>query len=171
MARVKKSRKIGRIGVPKEQREPKKVRESQAGKPKKRKGNPSGSRHSNIQTSNGTSTQQSPKDPRVGSKKPIPLVAEAKTTKPKPTAAKPKYFSPAQELKALEENQRLADLLDTLDDGKKLSKEDQQFVDTSLARHKVLCDLLGISENDEVDQSEPDDPLSRFEAIDINKLN
>lgn len=168
MARVKKSRKIGRIGVPKEQREPRKSRESQAGKPKKHKGNPSGSRHSGAQTTNNGTAQSGPKDPRIGSKKPIPLLAEAKTQKK--SEAKPKYFSPAQELKALEDNTRLNELLDALDDGKKLASDDQQFVDTSLARHKVLCELLGISEEPEEPEIDQDDPFSRFEAIDINKL-
>lgn len=168
MARVKKSRKIGRIGIPKEQREPRKQRESQAGKPKKRKGNPSGSRHSGAHSAPKDLQRSGPKDPRLGSKKPISLVVESKTTKTdKP---RPKYFSPAQELKALEENTRLNELLDASDDGKTLSKEDQKFVDASLARHKELCDLLGIKDEIEPESRDQDDPFSRFEAIDIDKL-
>lgn len=168
MARVKKSRKIGQIGTPKESWAPKKPKASHEGKPKKHKGNPSGSRNSVEKSgSEGASIRQN-KDPRVGSKKPISLVVEPKSNQSK--VVKPKYFSPKQELSAIEESEKLAALLDLIDEGKKVSKADQHYVDVTLARHKELCDMLGISEDEEPKQADEDDPFSRFEAIDINKL-
>lgn len=167
MARVKKSRKIGQIGTPKESRPPRKPKASHEGKPKKHKGNPSGSRNSVENSGPAETNQRQHKDPRVGSKKPITLVAEPKASANKPI--KPKYFSPRQELQAIEDSEKLSTLLDQLDDGEKISKADQHYVDVTLARHKELCDMLGISQESKEQQND-DDPFERFEAIDINKL-
>jgi hypothetical protein len=168
MARVKKSRKIGQIGAPKESWAPKKRKESQAGKPKSHKGNPSGTRNSELTTSGPQNGQRQSTDPRIGSKKPIPLVVETKADKPKP--AKPKYFSPAEELQAIEDDSRLDTLLDQLDQDKKINRDDKAYMDSTLARHKVLCELLGVGDAEQKDPDQ-DDPFERFESIDINKLN
>ena len=163
----KKSRKVGLIGVrsvPKEQRQT----VVSPSKPKKKVGNPSGSRHSvKVENESGQKTQN--RDPRFGSKKPIPLVVEEKTTNQKP---KQKYFSPKQELEAIENDQQLSRLLDQLDSGKSLSPEQQKYVDEKLSRHKALCELLGIVEEDETEQEEEveQDPQARFDSIDPNKL-
>ncbi|WJG09468.1 Der GTPase-activating protein YihI [Aliiglaciecola sp. LCG003] len=178
MARIKKSRKIGQIGTPKANWEPKKPKATQTGKPKKRKGNPSGSRQDMVELNSQKHGTGANKDPRIGSKKPISLVIEAKKDKPiKPVISKETFFTPAQELKALEENTRLSDLLDQLDEGAVLSNEDNRYVETQLARHKVLCELLGIGDEEneaevETDNkdSQEDDLLNRFESIDINKF-
>lgn len=171
MARSKKSRKVGKIGVssvPKAERKPK-VSKS-AGRPKKTKGNPAGSRHSAEQSSSLIGNQTPNSDPRIGSKKPIPLVVEAKITKP----AKKSYFSPAQELKVIEDDPRLADLLDKLDDGSKLTPIQKSYVEEKMQRHKVLCELLGIDVDEESsdtsDEETTDDPYERFNTIDINKF-
>ena len=76
---------------------------------------------------------------------------------------KKKYATPAEELAALEADQRLASLLDKLDEDKPLTKEQQAYVDEKMARHRILCDLLGIVDND--DEMDPFDDLN---AIDIN---
>ena len=166
MARSKKSRKVGQIGVrsvPKQDRAPNTV----SGKPKKRKGNAAGSRHS-AATEQTVNSQKISKDPRIGSKKPVSLVAEA----PKAAPVKRKYFSPTEELKAIENDQRLASLLDKLEAGKRLTVEDQSYVDETLARHKVLCELLGIApDEDEQDESFSEhetDPLVQYEQINID---
>ena len=163
MTSRKKSRKPGAIGtpsVPKDQR----THSSSRKKPAKKTGNPSGSRHSVAQEQNITGKKEH-KDPRHGSKKPVPLVVAPKPTK----AAKKTYFSPAQELEAIENDTRLSALLDKLDKGKALSIAQQQFVDDTLARHKVLCELLGIREEEESPEApDSDDPFERFDAIDIN---
>lgn len=165
----KKSRKVGQIGirsVPKDQR---KTTVSPA-KPKKKLGNPSGSRHSAKQDTTNNAPGSQPKDPRVGSKKAVPLIVEAKS---QPKQAKPKYFSPKHELKAIEDDEKLANLLDRVDNGYSLKPEQQKYVDEKLARHRQLCDLLGIEveEPEEESSFDEEDPFSRFEAIDPNKLS
>ena len=165
----KKSRKVGQIGirsVPKDQRKT----SVSPSKPKKKLGNPSGSRHSAKQDTTNSKPGSQQTDPRVGSKKAVPLIVEAKS-QPKPT--KPKYFSPKLELKAIEEDEKLASLLDRVDNGQSLKPEQQKYVDEKLARHRQLCDLLGIEADEPEDETplDEDDPLARFEAIDPNKLS
>lgn len=168
MARSKKSRKVGRIGTPSVSKEERKRSRPLPveGKSKKTKGNPSGSRHSAVAISTSPKLAQQQSDPRIGSKKPISLVADTTSVK----GNKPVYFTPTQELAALENDPRLSKLLDQLDEGETLSKADQQFVDEKLSRHKILCDLLGIKDDAEEEDSLPDDPFERLNAIDINKF-
>lgn len=157
---------IGVRSVPKEERK----NVVSPSKPKKKKGNPSGSRHSAKADENTNLSSAGNKDPRLGSKKAIPLVVEAKA---EPKKKKPKYFSPKQELEAIENDDRLSALLDKMEYDHSLTKEQQQYVDEQLARHKVLCNMLGIVEKHEEEepQLQVDDPLARFDAIDPNKLN
>ncbi|GAB2697921.1 Der GTPase-activating protein YihI [Aliiglaciecola aliphaticivorans] len=173
MARIKKSRKVGRIGVPKESWAPRKPKDPNNTKPKKHKGNPSGSRHSAVELNKQTPQQPKQNDPRVGSKKPIPLIAEPKEFISKPNPSKPKYFSPAQELAELENNDRLNDLLDQMDSGATLRAEDKSYVEKKLARHRELCELLGINLESEAnlgqEESNEDDPFARFESINIDE--
>ena len=165
MARQKKSRKVGKIGISKT---PSNVRKPTEKRVKKHLGKPAGSRNNEALT-----VKQDPKkinkDPRHGSKKPVSLIAETKEQKS--AAKKIKYFSPTQELAAIEQDPRLATLLDKIDLGKKVSREDQHYVDQTLARHKVLCDILGLTdepEKQEASSEEQTDLYSQFEAIDIN---
>ena len=147
MARSKKSRKVGLIGVRKDpDRKPGQKRLESTPRPKKHKGKPAGSRHNVEQGENGASKRRENQDPRLGSKKPIPLVVK------KTTITTPK------------EKQKL---LDKLDDDKQLTKEQQSYVDEKMARHRILCDLLGIVEDDDEDDDEMD-PLDDLDAIDIN---
>lgn len=143
---------------------------------KKHKGLSAGSRHSSAD--DNTNKQSAVKaDPRVGSRKKIPLIIEmvnkpekGKVITPIKTdaPAAPKKLDPMLELEQLENNECLNDLLDQLDEGKTLSAEDQQFVDDCLARIEQLMQELGLTEEEE-DNSE--DALYRtFNTIDINKF-
>ncbi|WP_166422455.1 Der GTPase-activating protein YihI [Paraglaciecola sp. 20A4] len=168
MPRKKKSRKIGQIGTP---LAPKTKRKSAPVAPKRNKktlGKASGSRNNPEQTSSSNQQRKTIKDPRVGSKKPIPLIID---DQPKVKVAKPKYFSPAQELESIEQNERFGMLLEKLDAEQTLSKEERAFVNRLTARHQELCELLGISndEDQSIDSSE-DDLYTQFESIDINKF-
>ena len=53
-----------------------------------------------------------------------------------------------------------------MDEGKKLSAEDQKFVDACLARVAQLMDELGIADDEENDE----DLYRTFERIDINQF-
>ena len=80
---------------------------------------------------------------------------------------KVKVLSPEEELMKLESNECLNDLLDDIDEGKKLSKEDQKFVDECLERIAQLMEELGIEEEDE----NPEEDLYRaFERANLNEF-
>ncbi|MBZ6066577.1 GTPase-activating protein [Aeromonas schubertii] len=123
----------------------------------KRKGLKAGSRHSGTQ-SGGKSGKKDQKDPRIGSRKPVALVVEA--AKPQaPKAApvkeeKPLMLAPEQELAAIENDDRLNELLDRLDEGEALSPADQAWVEQMVARHQQLMEELGPVEEDEEDEAE-----------------
>ena len=165
MARQKKSRKVGKIGITKT---PSNVRKPTEKRVKKHLGKPAGTRNNEALT-----VKQDPKklnkDPRHGSKKPVSLFVETKEQKS--AAKKVKFFSPPQELEAIEQDTRLAALLDKIDLGKKITREDQHYVDQTLARHKVLCDMLGLKDEPEKPKESSEqqtDLYSQFEAINID---
>lgn len=165
MPRVKKSRKIGQIGTPKstENTGKKPPSTNQAGKPKKKTGKPSGSRHNVDTPKKKPIVARTAVDPRLGSKKPVSLIAKA------PEKSKPKYFSPAQELEAIENDLRLGKLLDKQDQNKKLSYEEQQYLDKTLARHRQLCELLGIEDDDDP-ESEEMDIMDKLDASHLERF-
>ncbi|MFC0323637.1 Der GTPase-activating protein YihI [Gallibacterium melopsittaci] len=135
---------------------------------KKHKGRPAGNRYSPVSEKQDNNLQVA-KDPRVGSRKKIPLIIEEVNRQTvvvdQSVKATKKVISPEQELFELENNLALNELLDQLDAGKTLSKQDQQFVDQCLARIEELMQELGIEEEDE-DQ----DLYQQFENININQF-
>jgi ribosome assembly protein YihI (activator of Der GTPase) len=168
----KKTRKVGLIGVRKTEENSKRSSDKPA-RPKKHTGKPAGNRQSEVSSKDTASSKQN-KDPRLGSKKAVPLTVTTKQDTPKSAI---KAFSPAQELQAIEDDTRLSNLLDMLDKGESLSREDKLYSKTKLARHQELCDLLGLVEDEPQDmkhdlQSTDDveDLYERFEAIDPNQF-
>lgn len=127
----------------------------------KRRGHKAGSRANPdaAQNQNGSGAKKA--DPRIGSKKAVPLIVETVTNnaaKAKKAAqpkedAKPK-MTPEEELTLLENDERLDSLLDLIDDGKALSAEDQAYVDQTLDRIDVLMEILGIELGDDEDDEE-----------------
>ncbi|WP_158965333.1 Der GTPase-activating protein YihI [Paraglaciecola sp. L3A3] len=164
MPRKKKSRKVGQIGIPKSSSNTRKPKPAEQ-RTRKHLGKPAGSRNSEVILNKDSVNNNAPKDPRHGSKKPIDLFP---TETKKETTSKVKHFSPAKELETIEKDEKLSSLLDKAELGKKLSKEEQNYVDKNLARHKVLCGLLGL-DNEEEDTSEHTaDPFTSFESINID---
>lgn len=158
MAKQRKSRKVGLIGV---RKDPDYVHEKSSGRVKKHKGKAPGSRH-NVDTKNAqASSGAKSKDPRHGSKKPIQLVKSP--VKP----AQRKYATPAEELAALEADSRLSALLDKLDEGNTLTAEQQYYVDEKMARHRILCDLMGIRDEEDDDDDDTDD-FDKLDSINID---
>lgn len=140
-------------------------------KKRKHKGLASGSRHSavNVKAENQALEM---KDPRIGSRKKVPLMVEF-VNKPQKAQAEsaaksePKAtLDPMLELEQLENNECLNHLLDQLEEGKQLSLKDQQFVDECLARVAQLMDELGIADDEENDE----DLYRTFETININQF-
>ena len=112
------------------------------------------------------------KDPRIGSRKKVPLMVEF-VNKPQKAQAEsaaksePKAtLDPMLELEQLENNECLNHLLDQLEEGKQLSLKDQQFVDECLARVAQLMDELGIADDEENDE----DLYRTFETINISQF-
>jgi hypothetical protein len=153
-------------------------------KDKKRKGLKTGSRHSEAEEAKVVGNRQA-KDPRLGSKKKIPLVVEAKK---KPTKQERRQ-SAEKELEMLENDAQLNVLLERIDNGEKLGAGLQNYVDQKLNRIEALMKQLGIyePEDEAEEQQEPesasvksekpvkskkaasdDDLLSQFEGIDLN---
>ena len=138
-------------------------------KKRKHKGLASGSRHSAVEEK-ANKLQNEIKDPKIGSKKKVPLVVEF-INKPEkdqliPVIKQVKKQDPMRELENLENNEILNELLDALDEGQTISKADQQFVDECLDRISELMEELGIEDEDESE----DDLYRTFERIDINQF-
>lgn len=122
-------------------------------KKRKHKGLVSGSRFNNSGSSS-SKQQKEQLDPRIGSKKAVPLIVDsAKAPAPKKTVAV-KKLSPAQELQALENDPYLEKLLDLIDDGEILNDKQQQDLDKMLDRIDVLMNQLGLSVDDEDEEDE-----------------
>ncbi|MFT8210547.1 MAG: Der GTPase-activating protein YihI [Symbiopectobacterium sp.] len=110
-------------------------------------------------------------DPRIGSKKPIALTVsdeQSQSTKPQNMhkSAKPKAetvaetrLTPEQELALLENDDRLDALLERLDNGETLSKDDQKWVDSTLDRINALMDELGIEMDDDEEDAQQEDMM------------
>ncbi|EAM2852193.1 Der GTPase-activating protein YihI [Salmonella enterica] len=117
---------------------------------KKHRGHAPGSR-----AAGGNQNQQ--KDPRIGSKTPVPLgVTEKVTQQHKPKSEKP-MLSPQAELDLLETDERLDALLERLEAGETLSAEDQAWVDAKLDRIDELMQKLGLSYDDDEEDDEEDE--------------
>ncbi|WP_237385794.1 Der GTPase-activating protein YihI [Xenorhabdus sp. Sc-CR9] len=126
---------------------------------KKRRGNQTGSRSNGDGRDKKRSASNQEKDPRIGSKVPVPLVIGEKETqvKPvtKPVEEKPEpRLSPQEELAMLENDERLDGLLERLEQGEKLSEEDNAYVDNTLDRIDVLMEELGINPEDDDSEEE-----------------
>lgn len=173
MAKGKKSRKIGLIGV---RKSPDFKRVEKEKRNKKVLGKPAGNRNNQPLASDGSAKTKINNDPRLGSKKPVDLYAQATSLeKVKP---KIKFITPEQELANIENDEKLSLLINKLDSGQDVDRASQSYIDEKWKRHKQLCKMLGIND-DSVDndksngdeESNEDDLLATFERINVNKLN
>ncbi|UXI01204.1 Der GTPase-activating protein YihI [Photobacterium sp. TY1-4] len=143
-------------------------------KARKRKGLKTGSRHSDGSVADSRA-QARAKDPRHGSKKPVPLIVEAK----KPMTKKERRLSAEQELAMLENDSQLMVLLDRIEAGENLGAGLQKQVDQKLDRIEQLMNQLGLLEDDEVevvaaapsDDDDDDDLLDKFENMDFDDFD
>ena len=123
---------------------------------KKHSGHDSGARNQVVSKNKPARSQVLGKDPRIGSKVPIPLIVENKIDT-KPMVAKPATkprLTPEEELSKLENDERLDALLERLDNNDVLDKEDQTYVESMLDRIDALMTQLGIELDDEDDEKE-----------------
>ena len=167
MSRTKKSRKSPSNGpVRLSQDKLKEMRALKEQRVKKTKGAKPGSRNApDLLDSESQNSNHAPKDKRVGSKKPVPLIATAPEPKVemkrnlKPTIELKKViepeFTPEQELEALENDERLLKLVERHEKGEMLTGKDAKYFNSRIARHQALCEILGIEDEDE-DEFEDD---------------
>ncbi len=184
MTRQKKSRNVGNNGqrhLPAS--EVRKTREPKEESKKKGAGLKSGSRNSQPQLKTPDNAGNAKKDPRLGSKKPIPLletpvVTQAHTQvdpKLQPKAqlktAKPERLTLEQELAAIEADERLQALLEQVEQDQVLSGKDAKYFNRQTARLTELLQLLGLDDTSDHDnaQDTEEDPLARFERTDWRK--
>lgn len=166
MPRHKKSRKIGKIGISKDERPTPRITSS---KPKNKCGKKPGSRQQlNAAESNGHKNTQKT-DSRIGSKTSIDLnkYKDGGVKKTKSKAPEKRYFSPKEELDAIENDTKLDTLLDKQEQ-KSLSREEQEYVEAKLKRHSELCKMLGIDLPEEDEDTTNNDPFSSLDAINID---
>ncbi|AMG30702.1 GTPase-activating protein [Grimontia hollisae] len=175
MTRKKKARKVGSEG-PAQYKEKALSKEDIAALARKRKnkhkGLKAGSRHSEGKTAQQRQAQAQ-RDPRLGSKKPVPLVVEAKPHPKSAEGKKARRLSAEQELEMLENDAQLNVLLDRIENGESLGAGLQQYVDEKLDRIEVLMKQLGLLDEDEPEEEAPkknkrrgdDDLLAEFENL------
>lgn len=158
MTRKKKTRKGGPLALAKPQQPafgapPKPTTKSKQAK----KGKPPGNRHSAAKLVNQPAASQlGSSDPRHGSTRKITLVAPkatlASTATPAATsapAAELDYAALAAELHRLQDDQRLQQLLDLLEQGEPISADDADYVDACTERFAELADILELDVDDE----------------------
>lgn len=138
-------------------------------KSNKQKGLQAGSRHSQAVSAQQKSQAQA-KDPRLGSKKPIPLVVVEAPHPKSNQAKKVRKLNAEQELTQLENDAQLNALLDRLDNGERLGAGLQAYVDEKLDRIEQLMKQLGLFEEPAKPQpkaklSAEDALLARFENL------
>lgn len=175
MTRQKKSRKVGQIGIRKQDARPEAAK-PHTKKKKTPKGQKSGNRNSLVieTTSSNSPSTSAKKDPKLGSKKVIPLVVaehEIVEQKPQPIVHKepevklakvrPVETTPEQELAALENDQILIALAERVESGEILSGKEAKYFNKNMTRFDELLDILGIE--DDIDDEQPD-PIEKLGA-------
>ncbi|UGA54900.1 Der GTPase-activating protein YihI [Vibrio sp. VB16] len=111
---------------------------------KKRKGLKTGTRNTDAaEKKQRTAAQQ--RDPRLGSKKKIPLIVDSK----KKLNKQERRLSAAKELETLENDAQLNVLLDRIENGENLGTGLQSYVDEKLDRIEILMNQLGLMEPEE----------------------
>lgn len=181
MTRKKKGRRVGSEGPAQYSDKSQSRRDLESlmlKKLKKRKGKKAGSRHSDGEQAT-SKAKQAEKDPRLGSKKPIPLIVEEKPHPKSAQAKKVRKLDAEQELQQLENDAQLTVLLDRIENGEKLGAGLQAYVDEKLDRIEQLMAQLGLLDDEpEVSQDmrpnrprSDDDLLDSFENFDQSTLN
>lgn len=175
MSRTKKSRKPGAAGAPEpyvtRNRTESDVEGRLRKRAKKRKGLKTGSRNSDANEQKKQAAAQNC-DPRLGSKKKIPLIVEPA----KKMTKQDRRLSAEQELEMLENDAQLNVLLDRIEAGENLGTGLQKYVDEKLDRIEKLMNQLGLLEPEDEDFTAPaakgsrsdDDLLADFDDINFD---
>ena len=174
MSRTKKSRTAGNSEEKFTGKRKETSSQAQEARDKKRKvklkGNKAGARNAGeSKQTQKKNAKQVINEKRIGSQKTIPLIVENKIQndlpkiqlKPKAKVIKSKVeqsLSPEKELALIENDQRLNDLLEQLDNDETISQIDQSWVNKQTQRHQELMKTLGW-----LDDDGEEDLLQQFE--------
>lgn len=150
MSHSKKSRKVNE-NAPKLAPRTKKSDRALAGK-KNKSGNKAGSRHNSNIVGGKDGSAASKNDPRHGSKKAIKLDLPSQVQVIAPKKEQGPKLTDEQKLFKLEEDPRLNQLLDMLEEGKDLNQDDQKWLNKTLNQIEALMERLGITEEDDLGQ-------------------
>ncbi|ATD08677.1 Der GTPase-activating protein YihI [Pseudoalteromonas piscicida] len=181
MTRKKKTRKVAANGTPRLSKEKlQALRALKEQRSKKTKGKKPGSRNAPeilVKEQSNTTTN---KDPRVGSKKPISLVAEPQSAESNTQPEMKRHLqpqvklttavetlTPEQELEQLENDERLMALLERHERGELLTGKDAKYFNRGIARHQEICEILGIDDEFEEGDMLDDDPMDQFMSNDL----
>ena len=154
MTRVKKTRKTGPLAAakkPLKDWEKPQTKPASNKPPHKTKGHKPGSRFNPLtgarRNTMGAGVDTRQQDPRHGSKKPLTLLQPSELE----AQQQPQFDRQAAlaELNAIENDQKLQQLLDRADAGDALSQNDARYVDERTERFAQLADLLGIELDDD----------------------
>ncbi|MGM3173846.1 Der GTPase-activating protein YihI [Dickeya lacustris] len=129
---------------------------------KKHRGHVAGSRAQGTGNKKQNASSGQASDPRIGSKKPVPLLPEgAALPVSRPVVAEEQIvrLSPQEELDKLENDPQLDALLDRLERGETLSAKEQSWVDETLDRIDILMEQLGIDLDDDEDEEEQQEDM------------
>ena len=176
MTRQKKSRKPKAtiINAPKDA-----LFSSKDKKPKKKTGLKSGNKQQVAVKKQKQSTNKTAKDPRIGSKTPIVLVKETPKQAPKTPRSlnersgiaaiqkAPEPLSLAEQLAAIENDERLWSITEQQENGQELSQADLDYYNQQMDEYQRISEQLGADQdNDETQESaqdKDDDSLSEEE--------
>ncbi|WP_286233978.1 Der GTPase-activating protein YihI [Thalassotalea sediminis] len=179
MTRKKKSRTSSAAPVRLSKQEKQKLAELKDKKPKKQKGKKPGNRQQVAREN--TSTQQPVKnnDPRLGSKKPIPLGKTTTTAPTKKVQQKPPSaprVAPVHvidntadlndELISIEEDEMLQAILVKQDQALPLSEQEIEYFNRLMDRHHVISEQLGLSDEVTEDNNEAKDDDALWDSLD-----
>ncbi|MFQ3175027.1 MAG: ribosome assembly protein YihI (activator of Der GTPase) [Psychromonas sp.] len=179
MSRTKKTRTAGNSDAKFDGQRKESSSQSQESRENKRqsklKGNKAGARNA-IAPKQQQNAPKGINDKRLGSQKAVPLMrptptvpADVAKVTPKPKAKVVKSpaevktpaqvkQAPEQEIVEIENDQRLNELLEQLDNGEQISKTDQSWIDKQMLRHQQLMKQLGW-----LDEKGEEDLLQQFE--------
>ncbi|MBQ1784033.1 MAG: GTPase-activating protein [Gammaproteobacteria bacterium] len=111
-------------------------------RPTQKAGNAPGHRQQ-VAASTTSSTAKANRDPRIGSRKPIPLVGLSPATVAAVAPLAIDCDEARRQLLALEADERFNALLDRVDEGETLNASEQAEFDAFINRHELLLDAAG----------------------------
>jgi len=180
MTRKKKSRKPGLAKIGSSKKDKALLEQAKDKKPKKKTGKAPGNRQQEALAKKKThTTDNSKKDPRIGSKKPIVLVkdnpeksAKVKTNKQtKPSIAKIKVIDQAptiaQQLAAIEADEGLQLILAKQEHDEALTEQEVNYYNDLMEQYDVLAEQLAPEQlTQQQDSAEPIDEEALWDKLD-----